>query len=233
MKFQTKLTYETRPDKAAYVWDKYHEILSSGSVLDVGADECHLKTYLPEGVKYTGVDFCDNPEVIRVDLDREPLPFEDQTFDTVLCFDVLEHLDGFHAVFDRLCALTRKWLILSLPNPYGSLFQDLVSKGHGIGDSLQHYGLPSERPMDRHRWFYAASDADRFMRERSQQNHMKVVHADRYRALSPTEHGFGVTLARAKQRFLLKQLMPTCHLADFEPVTLWWVLNRLPDEENS
>ena len=113
--WHTDFVYKSREDKPEYVWRKYSTLLT-GRILDVGADRCGLKRFLPPGTEYLSVGLGGTVEV-AVDLEREELPFPDGSFDCVLCLDVLEHLDNIHEVFDRLCALTRRYLIIALPNP--------------------------------------------------------------------------------------------------------------------
>lgn len=62
-------------------------------VLDIG---CGNKPYLPlladRAGSYIGVDAVDGPHVDRIGV-AEDLPFEDSSFDVVLCTQVLEHVD--------------------------------------------------------------------------------------------------------------------------------------------
>ena len=118
MQFHTDFKYTSREDKPEYVWWKYGEILR-GKILDVGADECGLKRFLPEGAEYMGIGLGGSVDV-AIDLEKERLPYEDNSFDCVLCLDVLEHLDNLHEVFDELCRVTGKYLVISLPNPWAS-----------------------------------------------------------------------------------------------------------------
>ena len=61
--------------------------------LDVGCDEALLKTLLAPDIKYTGIDVAGKPDIV-LNLEKiERLPFDDSTFDCVICSDVLEHLD--------------------------------------------------------------------------------------------------------------------------------------------
>lgn len=44
------------------------------------------------------------------------LPFPDRSFDLVICMEVLEHLDQPSAGLAELCRVSRRWLLLSVPN---------------------------------------------------------------------------------------------------------------------
>ena len=54
MEFSTNYTFHDRESKSRYVYLKYKSILT-GKILDVGADECHLKKHLSGDVAYTGI----------------------------------------------------------------------------------------------------------------------------------------------------------------------------------
>jgi SAM-dependent methyltransferase len=57
-----------------------------------------------------------NPDVRGVAGDLLHLPFPDGTFDIVLCLEVLEHLGDPRAGLAELCRVSRRWLLLSVPN---------------------------------------------------------------------------------------------------------------------
>jgi SAM-dependent methyltransferase len=71
----------------------------NGSVLDVGCGEMPFRALLPAGVKYTGLDvpaadafgMTRHPDI--VDFDGRTIPFPDASFDTILCTEVLEHVE--------------------------------------------------------------------------------------------------------------------------------------------
>lgn len=173
MRFATQRTYHDRATKAVYIADKYAAILQ-GSVLDVGCDQKQLAGALPQGVKYTGVDMGDTAD-IRLNLDRENLPFPPRSFDTVVCCDVLEHLEQIHAVFDQLCTIAARRVILSLPNPARIFLFSLVEGKQG---RQKYYGLPAEPEPDRHRWFFNAEEARDFVRARAARNGFEVEQLD-------------------------------------------------------
>ena len=137
-----------------------------GGVLNVGGGgEKHLAEWLPASARYVEVDIAGKPDLI-VDLERElPLPFEDRSFDTVVCTEVLEHVDNLHAVLAELCRLADRQVIISLPNAWATLKSEIVRP---TGSSGKFYGLPASRPEDRHKWFFNFTEAERFLAEAGQ-----------------------------------------------------------------
>jgi len=176
VKFTTAKKYTDRKSKADYVYDKYQDLLK-GKVLDVGADNCYLRNLVGDGVEYTGIGIGGNPD-IEVDLEKQAIPFDDNSFDCVLCLDVLEHIDTIHATFDDLCRVSSKYVIISLPNTYRDFIGMLFGSKEDKAVNFKYYGLPDNRPEDRHKWFFSHSDADNFIRRRAEMNKMKVVQID-------------------------------------------------------
>lgn len=169
--YSTTKTYTDRVGKSAYIADKYASILT-GRVLDVGCDQKFLQSHLPASTMYTGVDLFP-PADVCVNLDQQALPFAPQSFDTVVCTDVLEHLERIHSVFDQLCAIARERVIVSLPNPARSFVFSLRA---GTLGRQKFYGLPLEAPTDRHRWFFDADEAREFVAGRGQRNGFAIEH---------------------------------------------------------
>lgn len=177
MVYTTTLRYTDRATKARFIASKYAPILRE-SVLDVGCDEGQLgrelqKTGSP-GVRYVGVDMNDRADVVH-DLERSPLPFAEQEFETVICADVLEHLEHLHAAFDELCRVAKSRVVISLPNPLRNLLLAIAAGSRG---ALKYYGLPIEAPRDRHRWFFGAEEAESFVRARAVMNGFGVEQID-------------------------------------------------------
>ncbi len=171
--FSTDFQYSNRETELCMSEKKYQSILS-GKILDVGADECHLKKHLPLDVEYIGIGLGGNPD-IQIDLEREQIPFPDRNFDCVLCLDVLEHLDNIHSVFDELCRVSANHVVISLPNPWASLYPALCQKDYRPGQPVKYYGLPPEPPEDRHKWFFSVPEAEAFLRYRADKNYMNVI----------------------------------------------------------
>jgi len=175
-RFHTDYHYTDRETKARYVWLKYQLILK-GRILDVGADKCHLERFLSEDTRYWGIGlgaFVDQ----EVDLEKENIPFPDDSFDCVLCLDVLEHLDNLHEVFDELCRVTQVYLIISLPNAWADHYSMLRLGEYAPNQPTKFYGLPLEPPPDRHKWFFSSGEAERFVLYRTGKNGLRVVQID-------------------------------------------------------
>lgn len=178
MQFYTDFMYTSREDKPEYVWRKYGAILK-GRILDVGADNCNLRNFLPAGTEYTGIGLGDSLDM-EIDLEKERLPYEENSFDVVLCLDVLEHLNNLHEIFDQMCTVTRKYLIISLPNPWVA-FTGMLRSGYYKHSKLpmKFYNLPLDPPVDRHKWFYGVHEAERFLKGRGRRNGMQILQLDR------------------------------------------------------
>ena len=49
-------------------------------------------------------------------IDNNNLPFESKYFDLTFCFEVLEHCENYHEILSELNRVTKKHIILSIPN---------------------------------------------------------------------------------------------------------------------
>ncbi len=156
------ITFAARQERMAYVARRFAGLLEAGEarILDVGCDQAYLRT-LCSNAAYTGVDRSPAAD-IQQDLEKQPiLPFPDRSFDSVLCIDVLEHLDSLHQVFAELIRVSGAHVVISWHNCWVNARRPLA-RGHG---SFSHYGLPPDPPADRHKWFFNISEAEAFVRE--------------------------------------------------------------------
>lgn len=221
MQFPTDLRYKGRVEKARYVWTKYQSILRGKNILDVGADERHLATHLDPAASYYGIGLGGSPDRV-VDLETERVPFPDASFDAVICLDVLEHVENTHEIFDELCRVTREHVILSLPNSWEDFWKCVTIREYRPGRALKYYGLPPERPEDRHKWFFSASEARAFVRARAERNGMDVVQIDHSPGMR-ARGGISGLLDRWSARRLLREDL------DFDDLvagTMWAVLAK-------
>ncbi len=171
--YSTSLSYDSAETKAKYLVEKYRPVLG-GSVLDVGCGKRLVGEHVPKPDLYVGVDLKPPCDVV-VDLDREALPFEDRSFDAVICSDVLEHLESAHRMFDECCRVARSRVVISLPNPARDFLVELFQ---GSGGKLMYYGFPAENPGNRHRWFFGFEEAAEFVRTNATRNGWEVEQLD-------------------------------------------------------
>ena len=147
--------YFSRAGRSKFLSVNFPDALA-GEVLDVGASGRALSDFVRGG--YTSLDLTAGSDLV-CNLDDGPIPCEDRSFDTVICTDVLEHLENIHAAFGELLRVARCRVILSLPNPYRKLFKRLRHPQK----KWKFYGLPLEIPEDRHRCVYSAGQAVEFL----------------------------------------------------------------------
>ncbi len=220
MQFTTNFQYHNRAQKAEYVWRKYQPLLRR-SVLDVGADERHLASYLPAGARYWGIGLGGSPDQ-AIDLEMGPLPFSDSSFETVLCLDVLEHIDKVHNVFDELCRVAAKNVIISLPNAWAGILRVIMFGDYDSHHHMKFYGMPPEKPVDRHKWFLSYDEAVHFVTQRARQNHMKVIQVDPY---------YSIDISRPRNRLFRTLTYALLSLSkvnaeNFFIGTMWVVLEK-------
>jgi hypothetical protein len=215
--FHTDFRYTDRATKGRYVWEKYQSILGGASILDVGADKGALGRYLPAACSYSTLGYGEAIS-LAYNLEQTPYPFQDCSFDVVLCLDVLEHLENIHTVFDECCRIAEKYIIISLPNPYADFIRFLYTgKYMGRMKDMKFYGLTPEPEQDRHRWFFSPTDAKEFIECRSRKNKFSVAHYDQYGDLVINE------MQRQQLSAIFRRDLP---FNDLCAGTMWWVCKK-------
>lgn len=98
-----------------------------GSTLDFGCGKGMLVKKMRQwGIEAYGIEM--EREAIVNSLDEEgkqyitlfdssfPLPFSDNEFENIVCIEVLEHVEDYEGLIDELLRVSRKRLILTVPN---------------------------------------------------------------------------------------------------------------------
>ncbi len=163
--------FNNREERAAFIARFFEkEIHQSKSVLDVGCDFNNLKKVI--GLKVTGVDLFGEPD-FQVDFEKEQLSrFKDNEFDFVVCTEVLEHLENLHAMVDELFRVSDRYVLISLPNCADFFTRISILRSGHVG---KFYGLPIEKPEDRHRWFFSHTDIEKFFQAYSRRNGYSIL----------------------------------------------------------
>jgi len=161
--------FQAREQRSEFVSQRFRHYLKN-RVADIGCFQAPLRTLLTD-CTYTGVDIVGDPD-IQFNLDsKQPLPFQENEFDCVLCIEVLEHLDNLHGVFDQLIRISNRYIIVSLPNCWRDARRKIEK---GKGDFL-HYGLPTEAPVDRHKWFFNYQQVVDFFTYQADKHDLKII----------------------------------------------------------
>lgn len=121
------------------------------TILDVGCAEGTMAHRLAEltGAEVTGFDL-DDPAITQawadgpgelVTGDAHALPFEDKSFDLVLGLEVLEHVADPHQVLAEMVRVTKRPLIVSVPNEPYFRMSNLLTGRHvrSLGNTPGHW----------------------------------------------------------------------------------------------
>lgn len=179
--------YDDRKGRARFILNHFQGIFdASETVLDVGCDDNRLKPDL--GNKVTGIDIWGTPDYI-VNLEEEKLSrFDSDSFDVLVCTDVLEHIDNLYDVLDDMLRVSKDKVIISLPN-CAHIFR-ILPVVFGIS-SGKFYGLPIDPPGDRHKWFFNWKELSKFFNTYAERNNLQI-HSEflTYHYKSPIRRNF-------------------------------------------
>ena len=182
MKILTVEGFKTRKERTVWISKHFNHLFKKNKVLDVGCDDAPLRKLVGNQF-YTGIDCTGKPD-IKINLEAvKKLPFKAQEFDTVICIDVLEHLENLHEISKELFRASNKYVLISLPNCWRDA-RIKIQRGRG---SIAHYGLPSKKPLDRHKWFFTVSEAIDFLK-----------------SITPSNYELKITITEPKRNFLIK-----------------------------
>ncbi len=104
------------------------EILKPESILDAGCGEGFTLAKIKKakiGKKLEGIEYFDeaikigkaiNPDITIKKADIYKLPYKDNSFDLVICTEVLEHLETPEKALKELKRVSKKYVILTVPN---------------------------------------------------------------------------------------------------------------------
>lgn len=159
-----------REGRPAFIAELFPQALKEvQSVLDVGCDDNRLKDIY--GDKVLGIDVGGSPDK-HVNLEERALrDFQNNSFETVVCTEVLEHLENFHEMMKELNRVSSKYLLISLPNctSYRRRLRGILT-----GYTGKYYGLPLHEPEDRHKWYFSYKEVIEFMEGFAKANGLRV-----------------------------------------------------------
>ena len=127
----TQYEYETHLDNMFLIFEKHLKTHDPNNLLDVGCGNgdrtIRMANYFNIDMHNTyGVDYDDQNVIAckkkfnanKIDLETDDIPYEDNTFDLVICNQVLEHLKNYRKVIDDLIRVTKKkgYIVIGIPN---------------------------------------------------------------------------------------------------------------------
>lgn len=167
------LEHNDRYLRNKFVYNRWVEPLKITSILDVGCSDNYMKILHKNTI---GIDIASGADII-INLESKYLPFRNQSFNCIICLDVLEHLDNLHSILDQFIGITKRYIILSFPNELRWLY--LIRYFYKTND--REFGL---FPKNRHKWFLSYSQTKDFISKYSSNNKLKIV--DEFVKLGPT-----------------------------------------------
>jgi 2-polyprenyl-3-methyl-5-hydroxy-6-metoxy-1,4-benzoquinol methylase len=124
----------------------YINKITSGKVLDVGCAYGFMLERMPDSFEKFGVDVSEYaisiakkrlPSAVFVISDAEKsLPFQEETFDVVICNDVLEHLENPAMALENIKKVLKKGGILYINTPNLNSFRKKIL---GFADKKEHH----------------------------------------------------------------------------------------------
>ena len=116
--------YDSKKRFCSY-WHQIDEVLriDHGSILEIGVGSGFVSNYLRnKGVSVITLDIAKDlkPDIVASVTD---IPFADESFDTIICFEVLEHVlyDDFIKALSELFRISKSHVIISLPEYTGNV----------------------------------------------------------------------------------------------------------------
>lgn len=146
------------PIQRLLLWNFFKSLLNLiaskkvDSVLDVGCGEGFTLNCLKEhgiGKRLEGIEHSIGaielgkkayPDIKIKQGDIYKLPYQDNSFDLVLCTEVLEHLDNPSKALKELIRVSNKYLVISVPNEPFFMFAQLVrgKNWSRFGNDIEH-----------------------------------------------------------------------------------------------
>lgn len=140
------------------------------TLLDVGCRDGKLRSYLPSSIRYVGVDLFPGDAVTKVCNIEQGLPYEEASFDAVVALDVLEHTENIWFAFEEIARVSRRQIIVVLPN----IYHWFLRLRFLLGLEMDKYRLSPTLVQDRHRWLTSYDSARLFCYSMAQRHGLIV-----------------------------------------------------------
>lgn len=168
---------------------------ANGKLLDVGARDRVLSRHVDlKNVAYFSADVGEGHD-FRIDLEK-PLNFSDAEFDYVVALDVLEHVENIHRAFHELARISKRGLIIALPNLTTLSRRVLFLFSGRLGTNK--YDLLPQHQGDRHRWLTAYPQVKEFILFNAEKTGLRVEKVIEEMEGGPVQRLLGYSLTRLR-----------------------------------
>jgi len=106
-----------------------------GDILDIGCGRQILRSYLPSGATYVGIDL-EEPGALQAS--ALALPLQPLSFDTVVLCEVLEHLEAPGTALREAAAVSRNRIVVTIPNDHSLVRLARLALGRDVEIDLEH-----------------------------------------------------------------------------------------------
>lgn len=218
-----KSPYANRAGRAEFIIREYGKYLGH-SLLDIGGGRGLLKK-LYHG-NYVNVDKNGNADYI-LDLEKiKQVPFNNQSFDTIVCTDVFEHLENIHFIFDEICRIARNTIIISLPNGWINVWEIVGGPKRQISKNRRKrlsdlWWTLQVKPLDtRHKWFYSLWEANELIKYRAKKMDFEIIEYNPHIVVTKRLSLFNIL------RLFHQNIWSPEDFVNIYARTGWWVLRR-------
>lgn len=99
----------------------------NGNVLDMGCGECPYKQLFVKNFEYVGMDYFDSTAFSYntkgiVKFDGKTIPFEDNSFDQIICTEVLEHVEQVQPMINEIHRTVKKGKEVFITIPWSARY---------------------------------------------------------------------------------------------------------------
>jgi SAM-dependent methyltransferase len=102
-------------------------LLKGNNVLDIGCGTKFYKNFIPDNIHYVGLEIENSKKYLNngsevVIYDGKTIPFENNYFNNIICFEVLEHVFDYDSFIREVSRVSKQDSVLMLSVPFAAKF---------------------------------------------------------------------------------------------------------------
>ena len=105
-------------------------LLKGNNVLDIGCGTKFYKNFIPDNIHYVGLEIENSKKYLNngsevVIYDGKTIPFENNHFNNIICFEVLEHVFDYDSFIREVSRVSKQDSVLMLSVPFAAKFHHI------------------------------------------------------------------------------------------------------------